>query len=185
MKKIGIIAAACVVLILGYFYVNGNQVSLVSSNSEEAQPKPGYAAPAFELPALDEQNYAVGGTQDKLLMVNFWASWCGPCELEAPDLVALYDKYGDKMELYGVNATSYDKERQARQFVDDFELRFPILMDREGIATKLYKISTFPTTLLIDHNGVVKERVVGVITREQWEERIDKLLRKAQASAEG
>ncbi|WP_028562503.1 TlpA family protein disulfide reductase [Paenibacillus pinihumi] len=179
MKKIGIIVAACVLLIFGYFFVSEKQASLVSSDTmgaHEPQPKPGFTAPAFELPALDEQNYAVGGQKKKLLMLNFWASWCGPCELEAPDLVELHNKYEKQMDLYAVNATSYDKERQARQFVDDFELNFPILMDRDGIATKLYKISTFPTTLLIDENGVVMERIVGVIPREQWEKRIEALI---------
>lgn len=177
MRKFGIAAAVVVVLMLGYAVWNQNQVSLLTSgNKAEPQPKPGYTAPVIELPGLDEKIYTAGGSQQKLLMVNFWASWCGPCELEAPDLVALYEKYGDRLELYGVNATFYDKERQARQFVEDFSLNFPILMDRDGEATKLYKISTFPTTLLIDQDGVVKERVVGVITREQWEERIDALL---------
>ncbi|WP_270170138.1 TlpA family protein disulfide reductase [Paenibacillus sp. SYP-B4298] len=177
MKKFGILATSIAVLILLFVLWNQNQISLLTSGQQaEAQPKPGYAAPVIELPGLDEQTYTAGGSHPKLLMVNFWASWCGPCELEAPDLVALYEKYGDKLELYGVNATFYDKERQARQFVTDFNLNFPILMDREGEATKLYKVSTFPTTLLIDRDGTVKERVVGVITREQWEKRIEALL---------
>ncbi|MBJ6359851.1 TlpA family protein disulfide reductase [Paenibacillus sp. GCM10012307] len=184
MKKIGIIVAACVFLIFGYFFLNDKQTNQVFSSvqgTQEALPKPGYLAPPMELPALDEQNYAVGDRRDKLLLLNFWASWCGPCELEAPDLVELSKKYETKMDVYGVNATSYDRERQARQFVEDFELNFPILMDRDGVATKLYKVTTFPTTLLIDQNGVVQERILGVIPREQWEKRIDALLDKPDA----
>ncbi|WP_337101531.1 TlpA family protein disulfide reductase [Paenibacillus sp. YIM B09110] len=158
-----------------YQYINrGNdQVSLAAS-AEGFKPKAGFEAASFELPALDEQSYAVGGKREKLTFVNFWASWCGPCELEAPDLQKLHETYGDAITLYGVNATKYDKERAAREFVEDHEFTFPILMDREGDVTKKYKVDTFPTTFLIDSNGVIRERINGVITFAEWERLIEK-----------
>ncbi|GGG15348.1 TlpA family protein disulfide reductase [Paenibacillus abyssi] len=174
MKRNIMILAAVVMLAALAIYQNNEKKEVAASHSEDAQPKRGFAAPAFELPALDDKNYAVGGQTEKLLLVNFWASWCGPCELEAPDLQELHESHGDVIALYGVNATSYDKERQARQFVDDFQLTFPILMDRDGVATSLYKVSQFPTTLLIDRNGVIRERITGVISKQEWERLIDK-----------
>ncbi|MEV5028689.1 TlpA family protein disulfide reductase [Paenibacillus sp. LPE1-1-1.1] len=138
------------------------------------KPKAGYEASAFKLPALDEQSYEVGGQQGKLTFVNFWASWCGPCELEAPDLQRLHEEYGDAIQLYGVNATKYDKERAAREFVNEHEFTFPILMDRVGEVTKQYKVDTFPTTFLIDGEGVIRERINGVITYEEWQRLIEK-----------
>ncbi|XEC96499.1 TlpA family protein disulfide reductase [Paenibacillus tarimensis] len=174
-RKTILVLAAAAVLVLLAVYQNTNELQQVSaSQSDEAKAKKGYFAPEFELPALDDSLYSVGGKRDKLLMVNFWASWCGPCELEAPDLQKLHESFGDVLDVYGVNATFYDKERQARQFVGDFELTFPILMDRKGDATKLYKVSQFPTTLIIDREGVIRERITGVITRKDWEQRIRK-----------
>ncbi|MNH39959.1 Thiol-disulfide oxidoreductase ResA [compost metagenome] len=76
--------------------------------------------------------------------------------------------------MYGVNATKYDQERAARQFVADYEFAFPILMDRTGDVTKLYKVDTFPTTFLIDSEGVIRERINGVIPLEEWERLIAK-----------
>lgn len=156
-----------------YQYIAGDEPGSIVAASD-FKPKAGFEAVAFELPALDEKSYQVGGKQDKLTLVNFWASWCGPCELEAPDLQALHEKYGDEIIMYGLNATKYDKERSARDFVNEHEFTFPILMDRPGDVTKQYKVDTFPTSFLIDSEGVIRERINGVITLAEWERLIDK-----------
>ncbi|MGG4143240.1 TlpA disulfide reductase family protein [Paenibacillus algorifonticola] len=148
--------------------------SAIIAASGDFKPKAGYSAQQFELQALDEQMYKIGGEQGKLSFVNFWASWCGPCELEAPDLQELHEKYGDKIAMYGVNSTKFDKERAARQFVLDHEFTFTILMDREGDVTKEYKVNTFPTTFLIDSKGVIRERINGVIPLSEWDRLIEK-----------
>lgn len=158
-----------------YQYMNDDQGTItLAAPSSDFKPKAGFQAVAFKLPALDEQTYEIGGKQGKLSFVNFWASWCGPCELEAPDLKELHSKYGDSIQMYGVNATKYDKERNAREFVDEYEFAFPILMDRNGDVTKQYKVDTFPTTFLIDGDGVIRERINGVITLAEWERLIEK-----------
>jgi len=156
-------------------YMKGNEeAAALSQASEDFKPKAGYASEPFQLPDLNDQLVTVGGAQGKLLFVNFWASWCGPCELEAPDLQTLHEKYGDRIQMIGVNATKFDKERAARAFVDEYEFTFPIVMDREGDITKMYRVSTFPTTFLIDSKGVIQERINGVITLAQWERLIEK-----------
>lgn len=156
-------------------YINNDPESVtMAAPAADFKPKAGFEATAFELPALDEKSYKVGGKQGKLTFVNFWASWCGPCELEAPDLQRIHEKYGNAMQLYGINATKYDKERAAREFVNEYEFTFPILMDRAGDVTKQYKVDTFPTSFLIDSDGVIRERINGVITYEEWERLIEK-----------
>jgi cytochrome c biogenesis protein CcmG, thiol:disulfide interchange protein DsbE len=145
-----------------------------AARSADDKPKTGYSAPAFDLPDLADKQVHAGGEKDKLTLLNFWASWCGPCDLEAPDLQALHNKYRDILDIYGVNATSFDREREARAFVDEKELTFPILMDRKGDVVSLYKVAQFPTSLLLDRHGIVRERITGVITRREWESLIDK-----------
>ncbi|SFE98474.1 Thiol-disulfide isomerase or thioredoxin [Paenibacillus catalpae] len=174
MKRATMLFIAAFVLagLAVYQYV-AKEESSVTAAAAGFKPKAGSEAVTFQLPGLDEKNYAIGGKQDKLTFVNFWASWCGPCELEAPDLQKLYEKYGDKIAFYGVNATKFDKERAARQFVDDHEFTFPILMDRKGDVTNTYKVDTFPTTFLIDSSGVIRERINGVITIDEWERLIE------------
>ncbi|MCU6707620.1 TlpA family protein disulfide reductase [Paenibacillus sp. J5C_2022] len=141
---------------------------------EEFKPKAGYMAQPFGLPDLDDRIVSAGEAGDKLQLVNFWASWCGPCELEAPDLQKLHEQYGESVALYGVNSTYYDKERDARKFVDTYQFTFPVLMDREGTITNQYKVKVYPTTFLIDSEGVIRERINGVIPYEEWERLIEK-----------
>lgn len=161
--------------IFQYMQQDANAASDVSAPSG-FKPKAGYDSIPISLPGMDEQSYTVGGktSGEKLLFVNFWASWCGPCEMEAADLQKLHEQYGDVMTLYGVNSTNYDKERSAREFVEEHGLTFPMLMDREGAVTKQYKVNTFPTSFLIDGNGVIRERINGVITYGEWERLIRK-----------
>lgn len=144
---------------------------------DETKPKKGATAPAFSLAKLDsEETYQVGGSRDKVLLLNFWASWCGPCDIEAPDLVALYHKYGDKMDLYAVNATSYDRVRNAREFVQEKGFPFPVLMDEEGDAVSKYRVFALPTSFIIDREGKIVERIEGIIPLEQWEQLLEPVL---------
>ncbi|MBW7452912.1 TlpA family protein disulfide reductase [Paenibacillus sepulcri] len=177
MRRTWILLTVVLVLAGIAVYQNKSKQSEALAASADMLPKPGFTAPTLELPDLNDNKVAIGGKQDKLVLINFWASWCYPCELEAPDMEELSQAYGGRVDLYGINATSYDKERQAREFVDEQKLTFPILMDRDGNATDLYKVSSFPTSLLIDSQGIVRERITGVISRQEWQERIDKWLK--------
>lgn len=175
MRKVAALLMIAIFLAgLAVYQYNQDDTRSEEASSSEFKPKAGFHAASFELPGLDEKSYRIGGKGDKLILVNFWASWCGPCELEAPDLQKLHESYSDQMMLYGVNSTKYDKERAARQFVDDQGFTFPILMDRLGEVTKQYKVNTFPTTFLIDSEGVIRERINGVIPYEEWERLIQK-----------
>jgi len=151
--------------------------SVQVGQEDESKPKKGAAAPSFSLTMLDsDKTYQVGGARDKVLVLNFWASWCGPCDIEAPDLVALYHKYNDKMDLYAVNATSYDRVRNAREFVEEKGLPFPVLMDTEGEAVSLYRVYALPTSFIIDREGKIVERIEGIIPLEQWEKLLEPVL---------
>lgn len=157
-----------------YQYMSSNDTSAKTVEAAaDFKPKAGYQAAVFKLPNLADETIEAG-SGGRLALVNFWASWCGPCELEAPDLQKLHENYGDVMTLYGVNSTKYDKERNARKFVEDHGFTFPVLMDRDGAVTGLYKVNTFPTSFLIDSKGVIRERINGVITYGEWERLIQK-----------
>ncbi|MNW37492.1 Thiol-disulfide oxidoreductase ResA [compost metagenome] len=142
----------------------------------ENTPKPGTPSPAFSLTGLDGHNYEVGGKRDKPLLLNFWASWCDPCKEEAPDLVNLYKKYGDKMDVYGVNVTAYDKLENAKKFVEEYHYTFPILLDEKEEVYRMFNGIAFPTNALIDKNGVIQEVIIGILPPEELEAKVKKLL---------
>ncbi|WP_237691039.1 TlpA family protein disulfide reductase [Paenibacillus caui] len=138
--------------------------------------KPGEAAPSFKLEGLDGKVYQVGGERDKALLLNFWASWCEPCRLEAPDLEKLAAKYKGKLDLYGVNVTAYDDQTSVKSFVKQYGLHFPILLDTSERVFEQYNGAAFPTQVLIDRSGVVRDIVIGLLPPEQLEDKVRKLI---------
>ncbi|QGQ97432.1 TlpA family protein disulfide reductase [Paenibacillus psychroresistens] len=143
----------------------------------DTAPKPGFLAPTFQLTGLDGKSYQVGGKQDKPYMLNFWASWCGPCELEAPDLKNMYDKYKDDFNLYGINTTDKDNLDDMKKFVKQYKLPFPILLDKEGKVADLYRFNLIPTSFLVDRNGVVVD-VIHILSPSELERKIKKLIKE-------
>lgn len=174
MKRSIVLLVIVLILAGAAVYQNKGKHGGVEAASSDMKPKPGYTAPTLDLPDMNDSQVAIGGQGDKLVLVNFWASWCYPCEMEAPDLQALSKEYAGKLQIIGINATSVDKERQAREFVEQQKLTFPIVMDRKGTAQELYKVNSFPISLLIDSKGIVRERIEGVIKKDKWQEIIDK-----------
>jgi peroxiredoxin len=114
----------------------------------------------------------------RVVMVNFWATWCGPCRQEMPQLSRLYDKYRSTgFTLLGVSVD--DDARHASDVASRLGLNFPVLLDSDKAVSKAYDLSTMPTTYLIDRDGRVryihKGYVVG--TEEAYEREIRELLK--------
>ncbi|WP_411551962.1 TlpA family protein disulfide reductase [Paenibacillus lautus] len=142
----------------------------------ETGAKAGLLAPTFTLKGMDDKSYSGGGARDKALLVNFWASWCEPCKQEAPELDKLAAEYADKLEIFGVNVSKYDNAKKARQFVQDFNLQYPILLDTKGeVFEELYKGQVFPTNVLIDRNGVIQEIILGAPDPKDLRKKVAKL----------
>jgi cytochrome c biogenesis protein CcmG/thiol:disulfide interchange protein DsbE len=146
------------------------------TSGAEQRPQVGFAAPHFSLKALDGSTYRLEGKRDKPLVVNFWASWCGPCRLEAPDLKKVYEKYKHQVDLYAVNLTKEDDWEAIRRFVQEFELPFPILLDEAGAVADRYFIQAIPTTFFVDKNGVIRHVVLGMVDADTLERQVQTLL---------
>lgn len=169
MRKWVIIAAAIALVISAGF----EHFTL----PDEEAPKAGYLAPSFELEGADGKTYAVGGKRGKALLINFWASWCYPCKLEAPDLVRFHEEYEDDLDIYAVNAFTTDTRNGMLDFIDEYGIEFPVLVDKEGDVMKLYRVLGFPTNILVDRNGVVKKVFMGYHPPEELEREIKRAVR--------
>lgn len=154
---------------------DNNEPSLGAMAAEGA-PKPGTAAPTYELAGLDGKTYEVGGKREKVLLLNFWASWCDPCKEEAPELKALSEKYKDSLDIYAVNVTLYDNLDEAKAFVKKYGYTFPVLLDEKEELYRKYNGIAFPTNVLIDEQGVIRDVIVGVISPEELEAKIKSLI---------
>ncbi|MBY9082470.1 TlpA family protein disulfide reductase [Paenibacillus sp. HN-1] len=143
--------------------------------SSESRPEPGFRAPSFSTNGDDGTVYKVDGVRDKAVLLNFWASWCDPCKAEAPELNRIAEKFGDRLEIYGINVTSYDNIANAQRFADKYKLSFPVMYDIKGDIFEKYNGAVFPTNVLVGRDGVVAEVILGGITAEQLEDKLKQL----------
>lgn len=130
--------------------------------STKAVAHPGFPAPTFELSDLNSLPVALESMKGKIIIVNIWASWCGPCQAEMPALQRIYEKYkASGLEILAVNSTYQDDPIRAANFVEVNKLTFPILLDVDGAVTRLYKVRALPTTIFIQKDGIINDLIVG------------------------
>jgi peroxiredoxin len=112
-------------------------------------------APDFTLPARSGSTVSLGMLRGQVVMINFWASWCGPCRQEFPILDQIHRKYRPLgFTMLGVNVEPDTAE--AERFLAQTPVGFPILFDRTNVVTKQYGVSGMPTTILVDRKGRVR-----------------------------
>lgn len=175
MKRNWIVLAIVAVLAGAAVYQHMGELARQSALPDDSAPKVGFVAPAFELTALDGAAYRVGGERNKPLLINFWASWCIPCQIEAPDMQALYEKFAGQFDLYGINVTSQDTRKEAESFVKQYGFTFPILLDQEGSALASYRFQSIPTSFLVDRNGKITD-IFHVLEPAELEKKLTRLL---------
>ena len=113
-------------------------------------------APNFTLQSNAGGQVSLASLKGKVVMVNFWATWCVPCRQEMPHLEALYEKYNSLgFELLAVNVEKNNAEG-ARRWLQETPVTFPVLFDPENQVTKLYKVQTMPSTVIIGRDGTMR-----------------------------
>jgi len=134
--------------------------ALFASGSAPPPLGRGSPAPFFDLPRLDGEPLSLSELRGKVVLVNFWATWCKPCEDEMPAMELLYTAL--RPEGFELVAISVDDERsQVAAFRDKLQLSFPILLDSEREASSAYQTFHFPESFLIGRDGTVVERYIG------------------------
>lgn len=123
-------------------------------------------APPFSITTLDEQKLALDDLKGKVVLLDFWATWCPPCVRATPGLTRLYKKYQDRP--FVIVGISLDEDLSPlRKYVKDHTMEWPQYLDRKGAIAKLFGVRPIPTYVLIDHEGIVRE------TREGWNPSMD------------
>lgn len=129
---------------------------LAANTAAHAALQANAAAPDFTLRALDGPNLHLAEQRGRVVLVNFWASWCGPCRQEMPQLNKLHDKYrAAGLVMLGINID--DDPRQAAELAARYQIRFPVLLDTDKAVVKRYDLGAMPATVLIDRDGRVRQ----------------------------
>jgi peroxiredoxin len=128
---------------------------LAAAGAARAKAAPNAPAPDFTLRQLDGPNLRLGEQRGRVVMVNFWATWCGPCRIELPHLDKLHVKYRSSgFLLLGVNID--DDPNAAKALASKMGLKFPVLFDSEKKVVAAYDLNAMPATVLIDRDGKVR-----------------------------
>lgn len=167
-----------------YDYINnrtnsdGNKQQSVQDGGATVGIKEGEQAPDFTLNGLDGTPVSLSDFRGKVVVLNFWASWCPPCRVEMPHMQRLYEKYDAKnVVVLGINLTSTEKSSDnAQSFVDEQGLTFPVLLDSKGEVMDNYRIVAYPTTYFIDEKGIIRQVSQGAMNADMLKKAIQPLI---------
>ena len=133
------------------------------------------AAKEFSLTTMDGATIDLAGLRGKVVMVDFWASWCPPCRFEAPDLVEVYLEYAERgVEFVGVDI--WDQRQDAIDYIDQFQITYPNGVDGEGVIAISYGVRGIPEKFFIDQGGMIVKKFVGPVDADTLRRTLDELL---------
>lgn len=164
----GILIGAGIGVVFLFAILGGDDFS-IGSNAEvryqPAVPEIDAPAPRFALDSLSGEEIDTGQLIGKPLMINFWATWCGPCRLEMPLLQEYSLAHEDSLEVLAVNVGESSEEVQV--FVDEMGLDLPVLLDQTNSVENLYRVRGLPSTFFIDRDGIIRYEHIGLLSEGQ------------------
>lgn len=159
-------------------YDDQGDVFIDESNmpEESAGIQPGETAPDFELETLEGDTVRLSDLRGQKVILNFWATWCGPCREEMPEMQEFYDNNEEEVEILAVNLLETETDdSNAQEFIDEFQYTYPVLLDEGAEVSEAYKGSVaVPTTYFIGTDGTIQHpRKIGSMNYEFMEEMVE------------
>ncbi len=118
-------------------------------------------APNFYLEDLKGEKWELKNLKGKVIFLNFWATWCGPCKEEMPSIESLHQQLKEKDFVFLTISADYKKEEAVKEFIAKHRYTFPVLIDQQSLAFNLYEVRMMPTTFIIDKKGRMIGRAIG------------------------
>jgi len=148
------------------------ETGLIESN--QTSPKAEFA-PGFVLSDLTGASVNLSDFKGEIVILNFWATWCPPCREEMPHMQSFYEKNKENdIEILAVNLTNMDDGQQAiEQFVQDYGLTFPVLLDENGDVGTRYEIMTIPTSYILDTEGRIFQKIIGPMNEQMMNDMVN------------
>jgi cytochrome c biogenesis protein CcmG/thiol:disulfide interchange protein DsbE len=143
-------------------------------SSNGGRPQPGEIAPAFDLVLLDGSPISLDDLRGQVVVLNFWASWCGPCRNEAPALQSVWEAYQDRGVVFlGINYRDAPAASQA--FIQEYGITYHNAVDVRSRVSTMYGVTAVPETFVIDGQGKVAWVQIGEVTAETLARELDRI----------
>jgi alkyl hydroperoxide reductase subunit AhpC len=170
----GVSFAAITIAILALFYIVGR-----STPTAPQSPYSGRSAEDFTATTTDGGTLRLSDYKGKVVLLNFWATWCGPCKMEIPDLIALQNKYGQKgFAVIGISDD--DEAKKVQDFMKSNGINYPVAMATQDIKNQFGGIPALPVSILIDKDGKIVTSMEGIDPSKSvevmWAAEIEKIL---------
>lgn len=170
MKKILILALIIALIASGCSEKSNTEENNKSNTKQQEKPQTSedaIIAPDFELESLDGTTIKLSEMRDKNVIINFWATWCGYCVIEMPDLQKLQETYKDDLLILTVNVG--ESKETVQKFMDENNLNLTVVLDKDMEVSNNYGIRSYPTTIAVNKKGEAVRGYVGMLTYEQME----------------
>lgn len=158
------IGVTVVVALIGSLWIGLTRVQASALNPTGRPPSPelGYRAPDFSLATLNGKNVRLSDFAGRPVLINFWATWCGPCRAEIPSLEAASRHFGDRAVILGVNVQ--ESPRLVAPYLAELGMTYPVVLDTDASVSLSYRVRAFPTSFFVDAHGVIIQIEAGSIS---------------------
>lgn len=162
--------------ILVTIVTTGLLITGCTGDSEPSVATVGEAAPNFELQNLDGQSISLSSLKGKPVLINFWATWCKPCVSEMPYIQEIHEERSDTgLMVLAINIG--DSSTEVEEFLQNYNLALPVLLDTKDVVAPKYGIRYIPTTFFIDKDGIVRNKVIGAFpSKAAIESRLNEIM---------
>ena len=150
-----------------------------NNNLNDVVNKP---AKDFSLQTTDNKTVTLADFKDKIVILNFWATWCPPCQKEIPDFVNFHEKYHDKGVVIVGIAIDEEGAKIVKPFAEEYKMNYPVLIGNEKVVSDYGGMVAVPTSFLIDKSRKICKKYLGYHSINDYQKDIDALLKSAQQS---
>ncbi len=162
-----------VVALIGGAWIQASRVPSEDESVAQVAARVNFQAPDFALTTLEGKSITLGEYRGKIVLINFWATWCPPCRAEMPELNAVAQAHRDQLIVLAIN--NGETIERVQSFVAEFQLTFPVLLDPDGAVASKYAVLGLPTSFFVDRNGLVRAANIGAMSRAYIEAQITAL----------